>query len=800
MQNVQNNFTVENLVAKYRNYVTAKCPKSADESVWQDKDGYWHNEVYDTPIPTYRDADEQLLVTMYKHVSGNNADERVLAALSKYAEAYYYDALTEEEFSFLCSNFEEAVAFSFSYLKEHKGQMGYEPVPLEMVDIIKDNITVKKRGSVFVADANNGDVASLFSGCRVKGFTSKKESWIEEELWALTQIRLYSQGISSDIHVCEENCIDASYLDDVDYIVWGTAYHSSYDEAKAVYESAKPGTQMILFLEDRKAAGKEGETYDIRKTVVGDRAVKSVISFEYKDMWLSVNRVKIALILEKNTHDTVHIKNGITGEDFDVPATVLDHELLWPSFYSTMRPDFGIPLSDIVTFVDLTDREVIKDDGDWTLPEEIKQMPVAVPAKMGKEYKDANLLIQDLDLAGSKVFDDQWKFWIRVLKEPCILLYGNKEKTVVGYIREMPETGIATLDTIVCIVPKAGIDVRYIAALLLSPEVKGQLESICQGSINDQTFPLVMNKVIVPNHSDKERVDFLSEANYEAIGSLRAGLEATYKEKYDAMKADYINEVCMRKHDMRPHLRQLASSVRLMIHYIDNCNDLEELKSHLHSQLGYTHEALANLSIIVDNLANEEKFGTPEVLNLDKLLEEIEINHNDNEGFTIEYDCDRESFKKAGLVMPDLLHQIDGVYEHGGDMKQFIQSLAKRNLPLFVEMAPVDFQRLSTNIIDNARNHGFTDKSRTDYYLGIDFSYNPEKEMYQIDFSNNGNPLPSGMTKERFGIRGEKAGEHGGTGNGGYIIKSIISHYGGDFDVLTKDGLTIIRIYLPINK
>lgn len=778
MQNTQNDFTVENLVAKYRNYVSDHSPLICDY------DAVSGNEIL-YPEDDY--ADEQLLVSMYKRVAGNDADIRVLKALTKYSEKFHPCALTEEEYSFLCSNFKEAVSFIKG---QKKSQRGYEPAPQEVMDIIHENAIVKKGSTVFIADAGNGDIPSLFTGCKIKGYTSKNysEPKVEyfEELWAISQICLYSQGISSDIHVCEDGCAEAVYLDDVDCIVWGAAYHSSYNSLAAVYQAAKPGTQMILFLDDRNAAGQSGETYEIRKSLVHDRSIKSIISFECDDV-LRNKIEKIALLVEKKVHDTVHIENGIAGKCFNIPANSLDYELLWPSFYSTKRPESGIPLSEIVTFVDLTERKVIiKSDGNWVLPEKVKQMPVVVPAKMAKDYKDANLLMQDLDLAGSQAFDERWKFGMSVLKEPCVLLYGNNEKTVVGYIRELPKSGITTFFPIVCLVPKEGIDVRYIAALLLTPEVKGQLGSMCQGSINHSSFPLVMNKVIVPEHSDKERAEFLSEANYEAIGSLRAGLEASYKEKYDAMKADYINEVRMRKHDMRPHLRQLASSERLMIHYIDNCSDLEELKGHLHSQLGYTHEALANLSNIVDNLANEEKFGTPEVLNLEKFLEEIKINHNDNEGFTIEYDCDRESFKKAEFDMPDLLQQIDGVNEHG--------------LPLFVEIASVDFQRLSTNIIDNARNHGFTDKSRTDYYIGIDLSYNPEKKMYQIDFSNNGNPLPVGMTKERFGIRGEKAGEHGGTGNGGYIIKSIVSHYGGDFDVLTKDELTIIRIYLPINK
>ena len=110
----------------------------------------------------------------------------------------------------------------------------------------------------------------------------------------------------------------------------------------------------------------------------------------------------------------------------------------------------------------------------------------------------------------------------------------------------------------------------------------------------------------------------------------------------------------------------------------------------------------------------------------------------------------------------------------------------------------MDFDRLVQNIIENAKRHGFTDPTRGDYNIYIYLTIDRERGMYQIDFSNNGNPLPEGMTKDRFGIRGEKAGLTGGTGQGGHIIKSIVEHYGGDYDVFQDDASTVVRIYLPI--
>ena len=85
-------------------------------------------------------------------------------------------------------------------------------------------------------------------------------------------------------------------------------------------------------------------------------------------------------------------------------------------------------------------------------------------------------------------------------------------------------------------------------------------------------------------------------------------------------------------------------------------------------------------------------------------------------------------------------------------------------------------------------------------FISIVLSVVPEKNMFQIDISNNGIPLPAGMDKNRFGLLGEKAGVTGRTGRGGYVVKSIVEHYHGDYDVFMDGDNTVVRILLPISK
>ena len=134
------------------------------------------------------------------------------------------------------------------------------------------------------------------------------------------------------------------------------------------------------------------------------------------------------------------------------------------------------------------------------------------------------------------------------------------------------------------------------------------------------------------------------------------------------------------------------------------------------------------------------------------------------------------------------------------DEPYIVNELGNRQLntipSLFV--APNDIHRLVNNILDNARKHGFTDSERNDYEVNVKLSIDTKRNMFQIDFRNNGNPLPDGMDKMRYGLLGEKAGKTSGTGIGGNYVKKFVEHYGGDYDVFMEEGWVVIRIYLPI--
>lgn len=783
MQTVNNNFTVEALVAKYRNFVDEHCPKSCE-----------FDGVHEFTMTYNDEAEEQLLATLYKRVAGENADSNILEALSKYTEEFYAKGLNETELTFLTNNFAEVSTYIFSYFAdkyygEHLGSLLNKPT--KKVNEIIASAKIEDGETIFIGCSGLGDLAMLFPNCIIKGYSFAVKRPYINEIWALGQIRLFAAGIKSEIKPFYEDTKNSQYMSDVDIAIFGYSYPLS-NGSEHLFQYMKPNSEFLQFLDKQNAAG--NSMAGLGKMLVEKKCIYSIVSFEDTNLLTGTTQTTICVRANKSTSDVVCIKNNATGEQMQLSANMLDPTILWPSYYLTAKPKEGISLSEIVSFLDLRLWEeedfvfTFNDEKEkWILSDKEKTIPVIVPINLSSGYEDAELYEAQLKQAGDPMFEN-FLGWLGKISLPCVFCYGRKDKFVAGYIRKIPSEGIVAYSQLVCLVPKKGIDVRYVAALLLTPEVRNQIISICEGEVDAQLFPLIMDKIIVPNHTDLERATFLSEANYKAIGSSKKKMEDRLNEK----KAEYINEVRMRKHDMRPHLRQMASSERLMLHYLDNINDIEDLKKLLKKQISTSHNALQSLSELVEHLSNEERFGEPECVNLNDYFHNIEKNSEVN--FTIKVSCEKALAQRKKKIEELKEKNKKENVPSMQDMDE--KTITECSLDVYI--APVDLDRIVNNIIENARRHGgLSDGRKSDYYISIDVKIDYQRDMYQIDFSNNGKPLPKGMTKERYGLKGEKAGPNAGTGSGGYIVKSIVEHYGGDFDLFSTDGITTIRIYLP---
>lgn len=772
MQTVNNNFTVEALVAKYRNFVDEHCPKSCES------DG-----VHEFAMPYNNEAEEQLLATLYKRVAGENADQAILEALSKYVADFYVDALKETELVFLANHFSEVSESIFDCLY-HNLRTTLDFSLKKPSKVAYDTLTTAKIGTgktIFIANSGSGDIAMLFPGCTIKGYSSEKEIY-KNKAWALGQIRLFAAGIKSEIKQYSKDTENSQYMADIDIAIFGATENSSCIKAEMLFPFMPQNSELMLFMNKREAVDHSLANFTTK--LAKDKQIYSIVSLKgTEETQVGSLEKKICLYVNRAVNSSICIKNAVTGKKTKISPDLLNPEILWPSYYLTTKSEEGISLSEIVSFHDLKvkkEEDIVfkktvfneeKNVIEWNLSNKEKNIPVVIPRNLATEYKDAKLCKASLKLAGDAIFEKSLG-WLHKIEQPCILLYGRKDKFVVGYIKDLPSEGIVAYSQLACLVPKEGIDVRYVAALLLTPEVRNQIMSICEGEVDAQLFPLIMDKIIVPNHTDLERATFLSEANYNAFESSRKELEQEHK--------SYIKAVRMRKHA----LTQSASSIKATFYALNayrirqngTISDNERItpikQTTVKDAFEYLSSATKDLLVKLDHIADVEyTFAKPEWINPEEFMESYIEKH---ENGWVNFKPVVTWAKGHNLAKQDLKDLSGEIILHKGE-------------PIHTMLFPKDaLKQVLDNIVSNAISHGFTDRARHDYQLH--FSWEDDGIALKICIENNGKPIPSDRSTAsllEYGVS-TSLDANGHHGIGCNEIDGIMRKYDGNIELVSS--------------
>lgn len=795
MQTVNNNFTVEALVAKYRNFVKENCPK---ELAWDPETGEFPAPM--DPIDTYPEA--HLLVTLYKRVAGENADQNILEALSKYTTAFYTNALNEEEMFFLANHFSKVSTFIFNNFADEYTTCWIGRPSQKVYEIIGTLKKVEAVKTIFIGGAGLCDIAMLFPDCTIKGYSGY--SYVEEltgekEMWALGQIRLFAAGIKSEILPYSKDTENSQYMSDVNIAIVGASDiipTNSFGEKQFQY--MKSCSELLLFMDKKEAVGDSIDSF--QKMLVEKKYIKTIVSFEKSNIILNTGTTqkRICISANKTTKDVVCIKNNVTGEQMQLPANRLDPTILWPSYYLTAKPKEGIALTEIVSFQDLKVKKkedfafkkiVFNDEKDgieWILSDKEKMISVIAPINLSTGYEDAELYEAQLKQAGDPMFED-YLGMLSKISQPCIFCYGRKDKFVAGYIKELPSEGIVAYRQLVCLVPKEGIDVRYVAALLLTPEVRNQIMSICEGEVDAQLFPLIMDKIIVPNHTDLERATFLSEANYNAFESSRKELEQEHK--------SYIKAVRMRKHALTQSASAIEATFYALNAYRERQNgtisDNERIsrikQTTVKDAFEYLSMATKDLLVKLDHIADVEyTFTKPEWINPEEFVESYIQKH---ENGWVNFKPVVTWSKGHNLAKQNLKDLSGEIILHKGE-------------PIHTMLFPKDaLKQVLDNIVSNAISHGFKDESRNDYLLR--FSWETDGIALKICVENNGAPIPADRSTSsllEYGVS-TSLNSNGHHGIGCNEIDGIMRKYDGKIELVpSPDDEFRVKYILTFNR
>jgi len=741
--NNNSNFTVEALVAKYRNFVENHA---SYDIIGADADFLGSLEYGLDGWP-----DHQLLITLYNDVAGEKADPKIQNRLSKYGEHYWENVLNDDEYTFLLENFKETVDFIFSKGLHFGSDATRNSVYLFMGGMDKSffknaakQINAKSGDSLFIDRDKLGEGAILFPQCVVLLNNDDDES-------ALKKIRLFAAGIQyKDIEKVKEETIDI--------IISRPGSPWFRYSSETLYASLANNGIMVMQAYAHFMASMDKEAVSFRKRLVADKAIKSITknakngaSFQY------------VIVIEKKKHVEVDIQDFDIQQSRKVGIGQITPRIFLPGYYLTEKPEKGIPLSDYLKNLDLINGDV-----------SIEQF-VVFPNNLGCAFKDADLSHKSfkkgteygltLDNPASNCYSVDF---------PSILLYGGKKGVYAG-ITSKVDLPYAVLESIACFTAKEGVALRYVASLLFEPIVAKQISSIyLDFYYGDMSMSEFLHNIIVPFHDVNERERYLADTCYEAL--LDSQIELKQENEF------YRKSIRMRKHA----ITQSLSSVEAMFYALNSYREKHGIlnnedvisrvkKTTVHEAFEFISQGLKDMMPALEHIAEVEyTFEKPEWIDPEKFIEDY-IQKNE----------------KGWLNFKPVVTWEHGHNQAAEDLKNPVSGeiIIRKGDSLNVFFFPKDaLERVFKNIISNAKAHGFGDKLRNDYQ--VRFSWHTDGMSLTIEIENNGYPIPSDRDTAsllEYGVS-TKLHHDGHNGIGCNEIDDIMKRYDGKIEIVSLPG------------
>lgn len=383
----------------------------------------------------------------------------------------------------------------------------------------------------------------------------------------------------------------------------------------------------------------------------------------------------------------------------------------------------------------------------------------------------------DYRLNLSKIKDGKLKgFKASFINESCLLL-STRLKTLKPTYFVFEETPIyKRQDMLAFKVNQSVVDYEYLIGELRSEYFQEQLDAFRKGGLISYVAKgdLLELKVKLPSILvQRARIEGVKRAFIKAREN-----EIKLQAELLGLREDIFNDFASLKHTFRQYLSALKSNLSGTIKYIGKKNgtsiSLEDTYSEkLNLTLGEHLLSMSSTISSLSKLVEQDEIKSRDIreFNLTNLLERAQYRFQD-EIFTFDYKIDHNTFLTSGI------HE-----------------------PYWIEIVEDDFFKIFSNIVSNAIDHGF--KEAKGNIIRIELRFNPEKNYWVLEVSNNGKPIPSDFTFKKLTTRGEKTTDSRGTGLGGADIKKIVSRYSGQFELITDSNSLFpvtYKISLPISQ
>jgi type I restriction enzyme M protein len=363
-----------------------------------------------------------------------------------------------------------------------------------------------------------------------------------------------------------------------------------------------------------------------------------------------------------------------------------------------------------------------------------------------KDIKEININIDELEIR-----KDYNKTFFRKIEESCLLIGPSSNYLKATWFEFTGEPILVKHNIKAFKVNKEKVDISYLIHQFQEENVTKQMDAFAIGSVitfinGNDILKLEINLPSLVEQKDWVNKRFLKSLDLE-------------KDKVSLIRKQFNDELGSKQHNIRQHLKNVKDSLDVLINLMNKNNGILKNDDIINPLRGITvskrieslQTSLGNVIFEVNNLTNENNFGLSEKIDLVQVINESIAEH-----IASNYDIE---FKFDELGLEEI------------NESSYIIDFSKN-----------DVKELINNVIENAVNHGFVDKSKK-YKLLIYLGVEDNKIILQM--INNGLPFPIDVSKS-FGIKGFKAGKTGNKGIGVWKIIQAIEHFGHKFNIIDE--------------
>lgn len=269
------------------------------------------------------------------------------------------------------------------------------------------------------------------------------------------------------------------------------------------------------------------------------------------------------------------------------------------------------------------------------------------------------------------------------------------------------------------------------------------------------------------------------------VKDQRESFKAIYSEKQKSIE-EQLRIFSAIHHELGNSLPALKQDIDNLLEFIDALNKVTPGFSNKIIAEPLPGENIADVTTIgqlVNRMNKKASYAISTILNLGSL---IKANPTKYQPITLQiYDYLIEEISKFKCE------------------KQNVKFLVKGDKNVAINLDPVQFSFLIQNFISNAIRHGeFNDSQKTYFVL---FDYDVVDEKFVLNIINNGSPLDSQYSIDRFLEPFNHFGISGNTGLGGYLIGIVVKNHGGEIAIVDKlksdsDYNVCFQISIPIKQ